>query len=107
MVDRVRPEVEDSLRGGALHKLGGYVTALLLTRAGVKPRIVPRDHWAPASALARTPDQSCAQAVVACPCGAVTTVELAMAPTPCECERWFFYDGSDVWVFNSPASGPA
>lgn len=92
----MRPDTEQALRRDGLHVLGPFALARLLMRAGVRHRIVPREFWTESKV-------EYGPAVVACPCGESAIVELASVPTRCEgCERFFFYDGTEVWAFNSP-----
>lgn len=100
----VRPKYADSLPMGDKlgrkqpHTMGGLTYATYLAQVGIVPRKVPGDFWS----LTIT-DDGYPAAEVACPCGGTPLAE-ALAPiTGCEsCERAFFFDGDNVWAFNSP-----
>lgn len=81
-------------------KLSGFQWLGVLFRAGVPRRVIGRQHWVAQSRL----DGDCA--VVSCPCGEAAAVPLARSPTRCECDRWFFYDGTDVWALLGPKGTP-
>lgn len=92
-----RPEHEARLREGDPHRLNPFVAVAVAMKAGVRHVAVPQEFWKTV-----TDDDGFDAAEVRCPCGAVPTVELAAPASRCEgCERWFFYDGTDVLVLNT------
>jgi hypothetical protein len=101
---KLRPAIETALRARAdpdrsPHQLTGFTTVQVALGAGIKLRQVPRKAWK------RGEDgDGYTIATVTCACGGEPTAYIAEAPTKCPgCERWFFYDSSDVWALNSPA----
>lgn len=76
--------------------LSGFQWLGVLVQAGVPRRTIGVEHWVQES----SPDG--VRAIVSCPCGEDVAVPLASCPTHCACVRWFFYDGTDVWVLLSP-----
>jgi hypothetical protein len=100
----VRPEyaasVPDKDRLGRRegHWFGGLTYATLAAQIGVGCKKVPGDFWS----LDIT-DDGYPCAMVACPCGSTPAVEPFGPQMPCGgCERYFFYDGENVWAYNSP-----
>lgn len=86
------PHMTDRLDRPQGHFMGAATYAPLLAQWGVRVRRVPSPFWS----LDGT------AAVVACPCGASPVVE-ALAPLhECTCGRFFFFDGSNTWAYNTP-----
>lgn len=61
-------------------------------------KVVPRDYWEEGDSAG-----GWRAAFLVCQCGASVCVEVARVPVACTCARWFFYDGTTVRAFNSPA----
>lgn len=85
-----------------LHRLTGFNYMAFALMRGVPHRIVPREHWSREEGLAVGP-----VAELRCQCGVLHVVRLGASPQSCRCERWFFFDGTDVWALLSPASSPS
>jgi hypothetical protein len=79
-------------------RLGGFTWLGVAMRAGVEHRVVPAEFWSQEV----SDDGVATVARVACPCGHEPVVELAAHPVKCECSRWFFYNGTDVWSLCGP-----
>lgn len=94
---RARPDVADALLKTDDHDrrlpapLSGFQWVQKLLEWGMPYRQVPREHWEP------KPHRDGDHAMVRCVCGEGRDVSLGAYPTRCECERWFFYDGTVVW----------
>lgn len=103
----VEPELVDGVRRVDLldrpipHRLTGFAFLGVFLRAGLRYKLVPQEFWA------ETAEGGLTVAEVACPCGHSPQARVAAYPTPCECERWFFFDGTDVWALNTPEAGTA
>lgn len=85
--------------------LSGMGWAVWLAEHGIAPRLVPSEYWSLDADIGDEP-----VAVVACPCANEPTVGKRAAPALCEgplCERSFFFDGDDVWCFNTPTQDTA
>lgn len=80
-----------------LARFSGFQWLGAFLRLGLERREVPVDHW-----TAQGSDEDGDWAAVSCVCGGEARVPLAVYPTHCECERWFFYDGTDVWSLLGP-----
>lgn len=100
----VRDENRETLFGYDLfarkqpRRMGGLTYATLCAQAGVGFREVPSEFW-----TLTTTDDGFPSAEVACQCGSTPNPEALATVVECDgCERWFFFDGVDVWVFNSP-----
>lgn len=78
-------------------KLGLFPLLRVAVRAGVPLRIVPEDYWRAASDVATHH----LQAYVSCVCGQTNTMTVGVELLSCPgCDRWFFYTGTEVLVFN-------
>lgn len=75
-----------------LAALSGFQWVSACVVAGLRPRPVPDEYW--------VTDHDCA--CVGCLCGEDVNVLLAAYPTPCDCGRWFFYDGTAVLSLVQP-----
>jgi hypothetical protein len=75
-----------------LAPINGFVYMARFMRAGLQRREVPRERWVKGENDDHEP-----AATVRCLCDAQTIVPAAAFPTRCRCERWFFFDGCDVW----------
>lgn len=70
----------------------------------VPPTCVPPEFWS------LDADAGAPVAIVACPCRHEPVVRKLASPAPCraidspECPRSFFFDGENVYAFNSPSS---
>lgn len=64
----------------------------VMVRAGLRTKAVPPEHWEGG------PDF----AVVLCPCGHRPHITAGDYPRRCECQRWFYHDGTDVFALNGP-----
>jgi len=85
----------DHLARKQLHKISGL--ALVAAMRHCPHVVVPESYWRHA------PDRlGYAWVVVDCPCGTHVVVEPLATPEPCECVRAYFYDGTQVWAWNSP-----
>lgn len=105
-VSDVRPEFAGTMRHMDRlgreegHWMGSLTYAGCMAQWGVGLKKVPGDFWS----LDIT-DDGYPCAMVACPCGGTPSVETLGPLVACDgedCERHFFYDGKDVWAFNSP-----
>lgn len=93
--------------------LSGIGWANWLGEHGVTPRVVPSEFWAldvrdtGATRIDRISgkDEAVVERVVviACPCGQQPLAVERVAPMPCGCERSFFFDGENVYAFNTPS----
>lgn len=103
----VRPEILESLPGFDLlgrtqpRGMGGLTYANLCAEVGVGFKQVPGDFWT----LTTTAD-GFPLAEVACQCGETPSPEPLAPMVECACHRWFFFDGENVWAFNSTPNGP-
>lgn len=83
--------------------LSGLGWANFIAELGVPLREIPAEFWALDADEAGEP-----VAMVACPCGHAPSVPKHVAPVECQarrpstCPRYFFFDGGNVYAFNSP-----
>lgn len=90
------PEREGKIRRKNPQRLA-LPLALMVAKWGVRLDLVPGEFWQSEPTAEGYP-----AVVVSCPCGESPQAE-ALAPMAiCGCARAFFFDGRDVWVFNSP-----
>lgn len=83
-------------------RLGLFPLLKVAVQAGVRQRTVPEDYWRVASDV----EGKYLQALVDCPCGTLNVVALGSDLKHCEgCERWYFFAGTEVLVYASPAPG--
>lgn len=94
------PAVE-ALQQEGPHRISGFAYMGVALRAKVRHKLVPPEFWTAEESDERR------YALISCRCGADTRVELGASPVKCECERWFFYDGTNLWALISPVSGTA
>ena len=83
------------------HRLFHGIGGALWLAERIPAREVPPEFWALDTSDADEP-----MAIVACPCSASPQVRLLGAITPCECERYFFFDGRTVWVWRDAGAVP-
>lgn len=91
------PHQTDRVERPEGHFMGSSTYAALIAQWGVGVRRVPSPFWM----LDGT------AAVVSCPCGESPVVEALGPFAECPCARFFFFDGSDVWAYNTPPSTEA
>jgi hypothetical protein len=81
--------------------LDGIGWANFCAERGIKPKVVPSEFWALDADGRGDP-----LAIISCPCGNQPLVKALAAPIECraedDCERYFFFDGENVFAFNSP-----
>lgn len=65
----------------------------VMVRAGLRAKVVPPEHLK---------ETSPHLVVVSCPCGEKPVVPAGAYPKHCKCQRWFYYDGTDVFALNGP-----
>jgi hypothetical protein len=74
--------------------MSGLPGVAMMASWGVRVRKVPAAFW--------SLDGNAA--VVSCPCGG-SPQPVALEPVvDCECGRFFFFDGQDVWAFATPST---
>lgn len=87
--------------------LSGIGWALFLAELGVTPKLVPSEFWALDASDTGEP-----VATISCPCGHQPFAPKLDAPVECQagrpstCPRSFFFDGENVYAFNSPRPEP-
>lgn len=92
----------DDLDRRRLTRTSGFGWVRLFIECGLPYKVVPPEFWA----LDVSDDGEASVALVACPCGHQPSVELAAYPEKCECERWFFFAGTEVLSFCGPTANP-
>jgi hypothetical protein len=88
-----------------MKRMGHGIGFALWMAEHVPPKLVPPQFW-----ILNTDSEGDQVADVSCPCKHMPTVPILGAITPChpepvegcDCERYFFFDGQNVWAFNSP-----
>lgn len=80
-----------------LRRVTGFEYMARFLQGGAPHREVPEAHWKRCEAEGPT------YALVTCQCGERPVVETGAYPVRCECQRWFFFDGTAVWALNSPS----
>jgi hypothetical protein len=92
------PDPRDRLGRKTLHRLSPWTLLAVAATAGVSFKVVPHEYWRAVSDVASHEQR----ALIDCPCGSATEVALADL-AECACGRWFFYAGSAVLAYLSPA----
>lgn len=116
-VEGRRPGPEKQGTAAELGLLPGARWATWLAGVGLTPVQIPGAYWSrnsqtePGLDLDGHPTTvEVPTAIVACPCGNEPTVRSLAPPTVCGgdgCERYFFFDGDSVYVFNSTKDRPS